>query len=138
MTVPWKPASLRIHGDAVAGHLGKPAVRGGSTDNCSATGQWRALGVRSEDSDTVVRLRRLYPFTSHATLCVSSCTRYPYAIAAPPVDPLHDGRFRVRVPRSRDVIGVTDTAEEAIALVLDHLSADIGPAVAGTADDLGP
>ncbi|MGW1996056.1 DUF6193 family natural product biosynthesis protein [Embleya sp. NPDC001921] len=84
------------------------------------------------------RLRRLYPFTSHATLCLSSCTRYPYTIAVPPVEPLHDGRFRVRVPRSRDVIGVTDTAEEAIALVLDHLPADVGPAVAGTADDLGP
>lgn len=88
------------------------------------------------------RLRRLYPFTSHFTLVFSSCTRYPYLVEAPAVEPLHDGRFRVHGAGGGGggggaVIGETDTAEEAVALVMAHLPDDLGPAVAGTADDLG-
>jgi hypothetical protein len=83
------------------------------------------------------RLRQLYPFTSHFTLVFSSCTRYPYLVKAPAVEPLPDGRFRVHGPCGGAVIGETDTAEEAITLVMAHLPDDLGPAVAGTADDFG-
>ncbi|MCX5554493.1 DUF6193 family natural product biosynthesis protein [Streptomyces sp. NBC_00038] len=83
------------------------------------------------------RLRQLYPFTSHFTLLFSSCTRYPYLVEAPAVEPLRDGRFRVCSPRGGAVIGETETAEEAVILVITHLPDGLGPAVAGTADDLG-
>ncbi|QIY72817.1 DUF6193 family natural product biosynthesis protein [Streptomyces sp. RLB1-33] len=81
-------------------------------------------------------LRRLYPYTSHFALHLSSCTRYPYALRVPSVLPRHDGRFQVFVPRGGTLLGETDTAEAAVALVVAHLPAGLGPAVAGTADDL--
>ncbi|MGW9210982.1 DUF6193 family natural product biosynthesis protein [Embleya sp. NPDC055664] len=81
-------------------------------------------------------LRQLFPFTSHHTLCFSSSTEYPYVPRVPCVDPLSDGRFRVRRPRSSTVIGFADTAEEAVALVTAHFPAALEPA--GTrADRLG-
>jgi hypothetical protein len=83
-------------------------------------------------------LRQLYPYTSHFALHLSSCTRYPYALRAPSVLPRHDGRFQVFVPRGGTLLGETDTAEAAVALVVAHLPAGLGPAVAGTADDLSP
>ncbi|QIY97678.1 DUF6193 family natural product biosynthesis protein [Streptomyces sp. S1D4-11] len=82
------------------------------------------------------RTRRLYPYTSHFALHLSSCTRYPYALRVPSVLPRHDGRFQVFVPRGGTLLGETDTAEAAVALVVAHLPAGLGPAVAGTADDL--
>jgi hypothetical protein len=81
-------------------------------------------------------LRQLYPYTSHFALHLSSCTRYPYVLRAPSVLPRHDGRFQVFVPRGGTLLGETDTAEAAVALVVAHLPAGLGPAVAGTADDL--
>lgn len=81
-------------------------------------------------------LRQLYPYNSHFALHLSSCTRYPYVLRVPSVLPRHDGRFRVFVPRVGTVLGETDTAEAAVALVVAHLPAGLGPAVAGTADDL--
>lgn len=65
------------------------------------------------------KLRQLYPFTSH-----------PWSVLAPSVEPLQDGRFRVRRPRSSDVIGFTHTADAAVSLVVDNLPAGLGPAVA--------
>ncbi len=41
---------------------------------------------------------------------------------APAVEPTPDGRFRVRSPSLTTVIAETDTAEAAIALVVDRLS----------------
>jgi len=81
------------------------------------------------------KLRQLYPFTSHRSLHFTTCTGYPFTWVVPFVDPLQDGRFRVCGPSRRAVIGEADSAGEAIALVVRHLPADIGPAVAGTARD---
>ncbi|MFF2509692.1 DUF6193 family natural product biosynthesis protein [Streptomyces sp. NPDC058086] len=81
-------------------------------------------------------LRQLYPYNSHFALHLSSCTRYPYALRVPSVLPRHDGSFRVFVARGGPLLGETDTAEAAVALVVAHLPARLGPAVAGTADDL--
>ncbi|WP_406277455.1 DUF6193 family natural product biosynthesis protein [Embleya sp. NBC_00896] len=82
-------------------------------------------------------LRRLFPFTSHYNLTFSSCIEHPYAVRVPFVEPLRDGRFRVRRRGSGGlVIGETDTAQEAVALVMAHFPDDLRPAVAGTADDL--
>ncbi|MFE3407130.1 DUF6193 family natural product biosynthesis protein [Streptomyces mirabilis] len=81
-------------------------------------------------------LRQLYPYNSHFALHLSSCTRYPYVLRVPSVLPRYDGRFRVFVPRVGTLLGETDTAEAAVALVVAHLPAGLGPAVADSADDL--
>ncbi|WP_258574683.1 DUF6193 family natural product biosynthesis protein [Streptomyces shenzhenensis] len=80
------------------------------------------------------RLRRFYPFTSHFTLCLSSRTNYPWSFLAPAVEPLRDGRFRVRArPEGSDrgsvEAGVVNTAEAAVALAVDNLPVALGPAV---------
>ncbi|WP_431904507.1 DUF6193 family natural product biosynthesis protein [Nonomuraea sp. bgisy101] len=75
------------------------------------------------------KLRQLYPFTSHFSLNFSSCTTYPWLVQAPSITPLRDGRFRVRRPRSSDVIGFAQTADAAVALAVDNLPAGLGPAV---------
>ncbi|MFI1094438.1 DUF6193 family natural product biosynthesis protein [Streptomyces sp. NPDC020917] len=81
------------------------------------------------------RLRQLFPFTSHWSLHFTTCTGFPYTWVVPFVDPLRDGRFRVCGPSRGTVIGEADSVDDALALVLAHLPADIGPAVAGTARD---
>ncbi|MFD8826285.1 DUF6193 family natural product biosynthesis protein [Streptomyces sp. NPDC059605] len=42
-----------------------------------------------------------------------------------------------RHPLSDDVLGEAATAEEAVALAVRHLPADLGPAVAGTVEQDG-
>ncbi|MFD7483962.1 DUF6193 family natural product biosynthesis protein [Streptomyces mirabilis] len=81
-------------------------------------------------------LRQLYPYNSHFALHLSSCTRYPYVLRVPSVLPRYDGRCRAFVPRVGTLLGETDTAEAAVALVVAHLPAGLGPAVAGSADGL--
>ncbi|WP_226900672.1 DUF6193 family natural product biosynthesis protein [Nonomuraea phyllanthi] len=81
-------------------------------------------GCRSEPT-----LRQLYPFTSHFRLCFSSRASHPWSVRAPSIEPLRDGRFRVLHPRSPEVIGVTDTADAAVALAVANLPAGLGPAV---------
>ncbi|WP_405062606.1 DUF6193 family natural product biosynthesis protein [Kribbella sp. NBC_01505] len=82
------------------------------------------------------KLRQLFPFTSHWSLHFTTCTGYPYTRVIPFVDPLRDGTYQVYDAKLGTVIGRADTAEQAIALVLRHLPPDLGPAVAGTAEDL--
>ncbi|MBT2449963.1 hypothetical protein J7F03_23385 [Streptomyces sp. ISL-43] len=74
-----------------------------------------------EAARTEPRLRRLYPYTSHFTLWFSASAGHPFAVTAPAVEPLPDGRFRVRGPRQTTVLGETDTAPAAIALVVANL-----------------
>ncbi|MCX4611059.1 DUF6193 family natural product biosynthesis protein [Streptomyces mirabilis] len=81
-------------------------------------------------------LRQLYPYNSHFALHLSSCTRYPDVLRVPSVLPRYDGRFRVFVPRVGTLLGETDTAEAAVALVVAHIPAGLGPAVADSADGL--
>ncbi|WP_405493335.1 DUF6193 family natural product biosynthesis protein [Streptomyces sp. NBC_00096] len=69
-------------------------------------------------------LRRLYPYTSHFTLWFSASAGHPFAVTAPAVEPLPNGRFRVRGPRQTTVLGETETAQAAIAMVVAHLPTD--------------
>ncbi|GAA3385598.1 DUF6193 family natural product biosynthesis protein [Streptomyces racemochromogenes] len=78
----------------------------------------------------VPELRRLYPYTSHMILKFSSTTTIPYEVRLPSVEPLADGRFRVRHGR---VLGECDGPGEALALVLAHAPPGLGPAVRGEA-----
>lgn len=80
-------------------------------------------------------LRRLLPVLNHGSLHFSTCTGYPYSWDVPYIEPLDSG-YRVAGPRRGSIIGTAGTAEDAISLVIDHLPAGCGPAVAGTAADL--
>lgn len=81
------------------------------------------------------RLRRLYPFTSHYALAFSTSTRHPWSVRAGPIEPLHDGRFRVYRRTPFAVIGETETAEQAVALMLEHLPAGPEPVITSPTDE---
>ncbi|MGW2254124.1 DUF6193 family natural product biosynthesis protein [Kitasatospora sp. NPDC001660] len=74
------------------------------------------------------RLGRLHPCTSHFILHFSRCTEQPYVSAAPSIEPLPEGRYRLR--RRGEVIGHADGPAEALALAATHLPPDLGPVVA--------
>ncbi len=67
------------------------------------------------------RLRLLYPFTSHSILRFSSSTTFPWTVQGGSVEPLYDGRFRVRPGDPHAVISEVDSPEEAVSLVLELL-----------------
>ncbi|WP_420707545.1 DUF6193 family natural product biosynthesis protein [Streptomyces sp. NRRL S-1022] len=81
------------------------------------------------------RLRRLYPFTSHFALLFSSSTSYPWTVHGGSIEPLPDGRFKVRGRGTSTVVGEAGTAEEAVALVLALLPAGPEPVITDSADD---
>ena len=65
------------------------------------------------------RLRELLPYTSHWTLCFSRSAGYPYSNDCPVVEPLDDGRYRVRAADGRE-LGIADAAGS-VALALTAL-----------------
>lgn len=82
------------------------------------------------------RLRQLYPFSSHWVLGFTGRTGQPSKVEVV-IAPAYDGRpYRVRdhLHAGDGVIGEASTAEEAVALAIAHLPADLGPAIAGTSD----
>ncbi|MFF8534479.1 DUF6193 family natural product biosynthesis protein [Streptomyces sp. NPDC015532] len=81
------------------------------------------------------RLRRLCPFTSHFALCFSSSTNYPWTVRAGSIEPLDNGRFKVRRRGPSAVIGEVATAEEALALVLELLPTGPAPPITASADE---
>lgn len=99
-----------------------------------STGAGRGLVNLIAAARAEPRPAQLYPFTSHYMLRLSACMPFPCRVVAPQVEPMRDGRFRVHASRSAALIGTTDTAEEAVALVLQHLPADVGPAQDTNAD----
>ncbi|MFD8692921.1 DUF6193 family natural product biosynthesis protein [Streptomyces sp. NPDC059651] len=108
---------------------------------------YRRTAARFVDRDLIEasyaqpQLRALFPFHSHRSLTFSRCTGFPYTHDAPVVTPVN-GRYRVtwwktRSPRGPADIGEADNLRDAVALVVAHLPSGCGPAVAGTAHDLG-
>ncbi|MFJ6088173.1 DUF6193 family natural product biosynthesis protein [Streptomyces sp. NPDC092369] len=81
------------------------------------------------------RLRRLYPFTSHFALLFSSSTSYPWTVQAGSIEPLDNGRFTVRRRSPVAVIGDVETAEEAVALLLELLPTGPEPVLTAHADE---
>ncbi|MBD0674727.1 DUF6193 family natural product biosynthesis protein [Streptomyces sp. CBMA156] len=74
------------------------------------------------------RLARFFPFTSHYNLWFSLATSPPYVVAGMPyAEPLYPGGYHVRRPGGGEVIGTPATAEEAVALLVEHLPPDLGP-----------
>jgi hypothetical protein len=79
-------------------------------------------------------LRQLFPFTSLSTFCFSRCTGYPFTRDTPYVCPRRGGGYEVFNPEGQ-CLGQGD-AEAAVRLVVDHLPANCGPAIPGTAEDV--
>ncbi|MFE3060824.1 DUF6193 family natural product biosynthesis protein [Nocardia sp. NPDC059239] len=86
------------------------------------------------------QLRVLFPFTSVTILHLSRCTRYPFSLDVPCVVRKGTGQYEVlrtpNMPTGPRIVGVTETAAEAVALIASHLPAGCGPAIDGTAEDL--
>ena len=79
-------------------------------------------------------LRQLFPYTSLNRLCFSRTTGYPFTHDCPRIEPQGNGRYRVYMPDSQEIIG-EGTAGEAVEIVVNHLPFNCGAAVNGTADD---
>ncbi|MBF6302650.1 hypothetical protein IU459_34700 [Nocardia amamiensis] len=82
------------------------------------------------------RLRMLFPYTSHGSLRLSRCTRFPFTHDLPVIIPLSDGTYQVTWPKRRSHIGHAGTPPEAVSLLVNHLPADCRPAVDATAVEL--
>ncbi|MFD3756312.1 DUF6193 family natural product biosynthesis protein [Streptomyces sp. NPDC058622] len=75
------------------------------------------------------RIRRLYPFTSHFALGLSSSTGHPWTVWGGAIEPLRNGRFTVRRREPSAVIGEVATAEEAVRLLTELLPTGCEPAI---------
>jgi hypothetical protein len=88
-----------------------------------------------EAAYAVPLLRQLFPYISLVSLCFSTCTGFPYSDDIPRIDPGEFGGYVLRNGFLGDVVGEAENADSAIAILLAHLPAGVGPARAGTADD---
>jgi hypothetical protein len=77
------------------------------------------------------KLRQLYPFTSHWSLRFSTTTGIPFSPDLVCLDAARSAHFVVKTGWQGSELGVTGTAEEAVALAVGHLPENLGPAVAG-------
>jgi hypothetical protein len=82
------------------------------------------------------RLRQLFPWTGMWELHFSRCTEVRYTWDIPYVAPAKDGRFLVSGPSRAESVGHADTVEGAIAMVVERLPPDCGPAFVGTSEEL--
>jgi hypothetical protein len=96
--------------------------------------QFRFVAEIIEAAYAAPALRQLFPYTSHAAFCLSTCTGYPYSDDIPPIVPRDGGGYVLLNPSTGAAITEVDDAESAVAALLAHLPANVGPAVAGTAD----
>ncbi|WP_019057153.1 DUF6193 family natural product biosynthesis protein [Streptomyces prunicolor] len=82
------------------------------------------------------RLRSWFPWISMGELHFSRCTESPWTWDVPYVHPAIGGPYLVAGPLRNQVVGPAATADEAIALVVQHLPADWGPAFFGDREAL--
>ncbi|QKW10817.1 hypothetical protein HUT18_12400 [Streptomyces sp. NA04227] len=82
-------------------------------------------------------LRQLYPWSGMWELHFSRCTEHRPTWDIPYIGTLGSGRYRVDGPnRNSPRIAETDSAQAAVALVLERLPPDCGPAFIGNAEEL--
>lgn len=81
-------------------------------------------------------LRKLWPMVSHGTLYLSRCIHFPWSDDVGTAHRQAAGGYRVRRASDKAVLGVTETVEEAFALIAANLPEGCGPAIDGTAADL--
>ncbi|MFD8182192.1 DUF6193 family natural product biosynthesis protein [Streptomyces sp. NPDC059694] len=82
-------------------------------------------------------LRQLSPWTGMWELHFSRCAERDYTWAIPYIGTLRDSRYDVEGPhRSSPRIAETDSAQAAVAMVIDRLPPRCGPAFIGSAWEL--
>ncbi|MFJ3282861.1 DUF6193 family natural product biosynthesis protein [Streptomyces halstedii] len=82
-------------------------------------------------------LRRLYPWAGMWELHFSRCTEIRHTWDIPYIGTLKDGRYYVEGPsRSSPRIAETDSAQAAVAMVVERLPPHCGPAFLGNAEEL--
>ncbi|MFJ7272003.1 DUF6193 family natural product biosynthesis protein [Streptomyces sp. NPDC099050] len=82
-------------------------------------------------------LRQLSPWTGMWELHFSRCTEMNYTWDIPYIGTLRDGRYYVEGPsRSSPRIAETDSAQDAVAMVIDRLPPGCGAAFIGNAGEL--
>ncbi|MGW7351707.1 DUF6193 family natural product biosynthesis protein [Streptomyces sp. NPDC054784] len=83
------------------------------------------------------RLRQLYPWTGMWELHFSRCTEIRHTWDIPYISTLREGRYYVEGPsRTSPRIAETDSAQAAVAMVVDRLPPQCGPAFIGNAEAL--
>jgi hypothetical protein len=87
------------------------------------------------------KLRQLFPWVGMWELHFSRCTEPRWTWDVPYIGPAaagldHTGPYYVEGPSRTQKIGETDTAQEAIAIVVERLPANCGPAFVGTPEEL--
>ncbi|MFH9015596.1 DUF6193 family natural product biosynthesis protein [Streptomyces sp. NPDC017943] len=103
---------------------------------------WQQLLHRADMDAGLVRaayaeplLRQLHPSSSHQDLHFSRCTG-EWSWDVPFIMHLSGGRYLAAGPSRGQIVGEADTAEEAVALVVDALPPGCGPAVIGRRKEL--
>ncbi|WP_234334610.1 DUF6193 family natural product biosynthesis protein [Streptomyces sp. NRRL B-1347] len=82
------------------------------------------------------RLRQLFPWTGMGELHFSRCTEQRWTWDIPYIQPAAGDTYQVCGPLRSQTVGLAATAQEAIAMVVQHLPAGCGPAFPGTPEEL--
>ncbi|MEU7011870.1 DUF6193 family natural product biosynthesis protein [Streptomyces sp. NPDC046332] len=82
------------------------------------------------------RLRQLFPWTGMGELHFSRCTEQRWTWDIPYIQLAGDGTYWVSGPLRSETVGPAATAQDAIAMVVQHLPAGCGPAFVGTPEEL--
>ncbi|WP_232265666.1 DUF6193 family natural product biosynthesis protein [Streptomyces pactum] len=82
------------------------------------------------------RLRRLFPWTGMGELHFSRCTQPRWTWDIPYIRPGASGGYLVCGPLRGETVGPATTPREAIAMVVERLPPNCGPAFVGTPEEL--
>ncbi|MGW5449472.1 DUF6193 family natural product biosynthesis protein [Streptomyces asiaticus] len=87
------------------------------------------------------QLRQLFPWIGMWELHFSRCTEQRWTSDVPYIGPTaagpdHSGPYYVEGPSRTQKIGRADTAQKAVAMVVERLPSNCGPAFHGTSEEL--
>lgn len=82
------------------------------------------------------RLRQLFPWTGMGELHFSRCTGPRWTWDVPYVAPAAGGGYMVLGPNRDETVGRATTPAQAVAMVVERLPSDCGPAFVGTSEEL--
>ncbi|WP_433357518.1 DUF6193 family natural product biosynthesis protein [Microtetraspora malaysiensis] len=82
------------------------------------------------------RLRQLFPWTGMGELHFSRCTSPRWTWDVPYIAPAAGGSYTVLGPSRSKTVGPAATPAQAVAMVVEHLPPDCGPAFVGTPEEL--
>ncbi|MET7685790.1 DUF6193 family natural product biosynthesis protein [Streptomyces sp. NPDC005423] len=82
------------------------------------------------------RLHQLFPWTGMGELHFSRCTGQRWTWDIPYIQPAADGEYWVSGPLRSETVGPAATPQQAIAMVVERLPPNCGPAFVGTPEEL--